>query len=98
MMGLVAQTVSFVVINVVVGFLIVLFLSGNAMTDDEYSVNFSDSDTDISYGQIKNIDDYRPSDNKMEQANIPSWVIWCYSFIMILWLSFIAIGWLRGQD
>jgi len=86
----------FVALNLLIGGLV---LTGMALdyAADPLNINGVNNSDDITYGNIDDIGDYRPSETDMQNANIPQWFITLLLLFDGVWFGFIVIGWIRGQ-
>jgi len=93
-MGLIANTLMFVVFNVIIGSLLIMSNSGS-VTYSDYD-QLSDNSTSINAGDINDIKDVSVSSTSFINVDIPSWFYGLYLMFNSLWLSVIVVGWIRG--
>jgi hypothetical protein len=96
-MGLAFQTILFVIINVIVGSLLVLSQgqAGQLTTISDPLLDNA-SVTSASYGDLKDTDQYKVSNDDMQDAGFPQWLINILLLIDGIWLIAILYGWFRG--
>jgi len=100
-MGLVFQTVLFVIINVIVGALLISS-QGIDPLQNTPDIPFESGDASgaasISLGDIEDSTiGVRVDSADFNNAGIPEWFTWSYLLINGVWLIALIAGWLRGN-
>lgn len=95
-MGLVFNTVLFVLVNVAIGSLL-LSSQGATSSYNGLSSGLNGSDSSIDFDNVNDIDNYQVSEGSFDNTGVP---IWFKSLLLLIdgvWGVAILIGWIRGQ-